>query len=268
MNKRYVANTGVGLSLLGLGTVKFGRNQSVKYPGSFDLPSDEAISHLLAIAHAAGITTLDTAPAYGLAEERLGRQLKLQNHRQQWQIITKAGEIYDSRLDQSRFDFTPAGLRLSLETSLRRLQTDYIDCWLLHSDGNDTERLNDDVIACLQKAKQEGWVRSIGMSTKTVDGGALALQHLDCIMMTASLSNTGEMGLFDVAEQLGKSILLKKIYDSGWALTAANKHEVMCDTLSQLFRHKAVCSAIVGTINPAHLQENIHALEQAMGRDQ
>ena len=263
VGKRYIGNTDVELSLLGLGTVKFGRNQSVKYPGNFNLPDDKTIEHLLAIAREVGMTTLDTAPAYGIAEERLGNLLNEQ--RKQWEIITKAGEIYHPELDQSSFDFSPRGLQKSLENSLRKLHTDYIDCWLLHSDGNDVEYLNDDVIDCLQKAKQDGWVRSIGMSTKTVKGGKLALQHLDCIMMTASLKNTDEMELLDIATLLGKGIILKKIYDSGWALTSDNKLDIMKETMQNLFSYASVCSAIVGTINPAHLQENIDSLKAALG---
>ncbi len=263
MKKRLIAQTEVFFSQLSLGTVKFGRNQSVKYPDAFDLPSDADLLNLLDIAKRAGMSTLDTAPAYGIAEERLGKLLK--GSRQHWEIITKAGEFYDSKNNISHYDFTPKALRNSLENSLRKLQTDYLDCWMLHSDGNDLERLNDDVITLLLKVKQEGLVRSIGMSTKTVEGGKYALQHLDCIMMAASLNHTEENTLFPVAEKLGKSIIVKKIYDSGWALTSENKQQTMQQTLHALFQHKAVSSAIVGTINPQHLQENIDAYLAAMG---
>jgi len=75
MKKRPIALTDVELSSLTLGTVKFGRNQSVKYPGSFDLPRDKEITTLLSQAQEQGITTLDTAPAYGISEERLGALL-------------------------------------------------------------------------------------------------------------------------------------------------------------------------------------------------
>lgn len=262
MKKRHIGETDVALSMLSLGTVKLGRNQSVKYPTAFDLPSDDDASFLLDIARHAGISTLDTAPAYGYAEERIGKLLKGQ--RQHWQIITKAGEKFSAESNESNYDFSPKGLRKSLENSLRQLQTDYIDCWMIHSDGNDIERLNDDIILCLQKAKQEGLVRSIGMSTKTVEGGEYALHHLDCIMMTASLENTVETALFSTALQLKKSVILKKIYDSGWALTSDNKTDIMRNTMHQFFHHDAVCSAIIGTINPTHLQENITAFEEAM----
>ena len=69
---RTLGSTGMSLSPLGLGTVKFGRNQGVKYPSHFDLPSDQQIRNLLAQAQDLGINLLDTAPAYGISEERLG----------------------------------------------------------------------------------------------------------------------------------------------------------------------------------------------------
>lgn len=263
MTPRPLGQSGLCLSPLSLGTVKFGRNQSVKYPSRFDLPDDKAICDLLAKAHEHGITTLDTAPAYGIAEQRLGQLL---TNRHDWQIITKAGEYYDAASDSSHYDFNPKTLRQSLDNSLRLLNTDYIDCWLIHSDGNDLANLSDEAIKLLQEVKQAGLVRTVGMSTKTVAGGAYALEHLDCIMMAASLNNQEEAPLFEVAAKLNKGLLLKKIYDSGWALTADNKQDIMQQTLARLFAQPAVCSAVIGTINPLHLQQNIDALNAALRR--
>lgn len=261
VKKSAIANTDVYISALSLGTVKFGRNQSVKYPSSFDLPNDKDLLLLLDHAKQLGINTLDTAPAYGIAEQRLGQLLK--NQRKKWHIISKAGEIYQASTDTSHYDYSARALKAALDNSLRQLNTDYLDCWLLHSDGNDIQNLNDEAIHCLQQAKQQGLVRSIGMSTKTLKGGQLALQHLDCIMMTASLQHTEETPLFEYAASLNKSIILKKIYDSGWALQQADKTDIMKNTLQQFFQHTAVASAIIGTINPQHLAENVEAYQHA-----
>ena len=72
---RILGSTGLEVSTLGLGTVKFGRNSGVKYPNQFDLPDDEQIRQLLAQASDHGMNLLDTAPAYGSSEERLGLSL-------------------------------------------------------------------------------------------------------------------------------------------------------------------------------------------------
>ncbi len=72
MELRPLGSTGIKVSLLGLGTVKLGRNEGVKYPRPFDLPDDRSVVALLETAQSLGINLLDTAPAYGRSEERLG----------------------------------------------------------------------------------------------------------------------------------------------------------------------------------------------------
>ncbi len=133
-----LGKTDIRISRLGLGTVKLGRNQSVKYPESFELPSDVDTRQLLHCARDLGINLLDTAPAYGVSEERLGYLLR--GERKEWVICTKAGEEFSRDYESdgsSNFDFEATALRKSVERSLRRLRTDYLDLVLIHSDGND-----------------------------------------------------------------------------------------------------------------------------------
>ena len=130
---RPLGSTGLTVSPLGLGTVKLGRDQGVKYPNGFTIPDDAAARELLAQAHDLGINLIDTAPAYGTSETRLGPLLRGQ--RQQWVIVSKVGEEFDN--GQSHFDFSPTHTRFSVERSLKRLETDFIDLVLVHSDGND-----------------------------------------------------------------------------------------------------------------------------------
>src|SRR3989338_2703121 len=76
MPKISLGSSGMLVSRIGLGTVKLGRNQSVHYPAHFELPSDREINELLFLTQELGINLLDTAPAYGSSEERLGKLLK------------------------------------------------------------------------------------------------------------------------------------------------------------------------------------------------
>src|SRR3546814_18567918 len=78
------------VSLSGVGTVTVGRNGGVKYPRGFDLPDDGAVIALLEEARALGINLLDTAPAYGVSEQRLGALLP--GARSDWVIVSKAGD--------------------------------------------------------------------------------------------------------------------------------------------------------------------------------
>ena len=71
--KRQMGSTGIEVSVLGLGTVKIGRDQEVKYPSGFTIPDDDEVRDLLALSQDLGINFIDTAPAYGNSEERLGQ---------------------------------------------------------------------------------------------------------------------------------------------------------------------------------------------------
>ncbi len=62
MLKRALGSTGIDVSVLGLGTVKIGRNQQVKCPGGFDLPDDKTVIELFELAQSLGINFIDTAP--------------------------------------------------------------------------------------------------------------------------------------------------------------------------------------------------------------
>jgi len=61
--KKTIPGTDLDVSILGLGTVKLGRDKGVKYPESFTIPNDEAALALLQQAWDLGINLIDTAPA-------------------------------------------------------------------------------------------------------------------------------------------------------------------------------------------------------------
>ena len=259
MELREIAQSGVRVSPLGLGTVKLGRNQGVKYPRAFALPDDKQASALLARARDLGINLLDTAPAYGTSEQRLGGLLSGQ--RQHWVICTKVGEEFDD--GQSHFDFSPEHIVYSVERSLRRLQTDYLDLVLVHSNGDDSHIINHygalDQLAVL---KQAGKIRAFGMSTKTVEGGILAAANSDCVMVTYNLDYRDEAGVLDYCAQHGKGVLIKKALGSGH-LSSTEANPVLAN-LRFIFQHPAVSSAVLGTINLNHLADNVSTYKQAL----
>src|SRR5579862_8019882 len=168
MKNILIHGTDLSISRIGLGTVKFGRNQGVHYPQGFALPDDQTILNLLAVAEDLGINLLDTAPAYGTSEERLGNLLKHQ--REKWVIATKTGEEFVD--GKSQFDFSPSATRKSIERSLKRLRTDYLDIVLVHSNGEDRKIIEETgIFSTLNDLKKSGAIRAFGMSTKTLDGG-------------------------------------------------------------------------------------------------
>jgi aryl-alcohol dehydrogenase-like predicted oxidoreductase len=256
---RPLGATGIQVSPLGLGTVKFGRNQGVKYPSHFDLPSDAQAADLLALARELGINLLDTAPAYGTSETRLGPLLRGQ--RQDWVICTKVGEEFAE--GQSHFDFSAAHTRQSVERSLRRLETDYLDLVLVHSDGNDLAVLAEPVYEVLAQCRDAGLIRAFGFSGKTVDGGLEALRRGDCAMVTYNLREQAEKPVLDFALSHNKGILIKKAFASGH-LCGAGEDPIVAG-LQLVLGHPAVASAIVGTINPEHLRQNVAAAMHVLG---
>lgn len=245
------------LPIAGLGTVKFGRNQGVKYPKVFSLPDDNHLKNLLALAHELGIRLLDTAPAYGNSEARLGKLLPPHDN---WLISTKIGEHFIS--GKSHFDFSTKSIQASLQRSLKLLQRNVLDIVLIHSNGNDQQILADtDAVATLQRLKQTGMIRAVGLSGKTALGGIAALQDydMDIAMITHNPIYQAEQAVIDTAARLDKAILVKKAFASGHLQQLGSDpitHAMQCvfDT-----RHDKL-SVILGTINPTHLQQNAEAI--------
>lgn len=260
---RPLGRNGPPVSPLGLGTVKLGRNQGVKYPNGFALPDDRSARELLALARDLGINLLDTAPAYGISEERLGPLLGGQ--RQHWVIMTKVGEEFVN--GQSLFDFSAAHTRKSVERSLTRLNTDYLDAVLVHSDGEDRHILqHEEVYATLAQLKQEGKIGQFGFSGKTVEGGLLALEQGDCAMVTYNLNEQEEKPVLDYAHAHGKAILIKKALASGHICQQEGVDPVRA-SFELIFGHPGTTSAVIGTINPGHLQHNVQQAALVLGRD-
>jgi aryl-alcohol dehydrogenase-like predicted oxidoreductase len=256
---RELGSTGIRVSPLGLGTVKIGRDEQVKYPSGFTIPDDKAVRELFELAWDLGINTLDTAPAYGNSEERLGQLLP---HRNDWVIVGKVGEIFEN--GKSSFNFSADYTRMSVERSLRRLGRDYIDMVLVHSHGDDMAIIeNEAVCDTLQELKQEGKIGAVGMSTKTVEGGTWCVENMDVVMATYNPVYTDELPVLERAAELNKGVLIKKGLQSGHADSSVGGGGVEA-ALRFVFAQPAVDSVVVGTINPKHLQQNVELVERIL----
>lgn len=260
-----LGQTDISVSAIGLGTVKIGRNEGVKYPSGFDLPDDNAVLNLLNLCAEMGVNLIDTAPAYGSSEERLGLLIpKLTVRRQDWVICSKVGEEFED--GKSRFDFSARHLRHSIERSLKRLNTDYLDIVLIHSDGRDEEIItNTDCLEVLRQCRDDGVIRAFGMSTKTVAGGKLAVRESDVAMVTYNPSATADAEVIDLASQLNKGILIKKALNSGHSVqhlgaasnVAPSGADSVRSSMEFIFARLGISSVIIGSINPNHLRQNI-----------
>ena len=253
MEYRPLGATGIDVSVLGLGTVKLGRDSGVNYAQPFRLPTMREAKRLIDRAHSLGINLIDTAPAYGTSEERLGELLAGQ--RERWVIVTKVGEEFDGT--RSSHDFSPEHATMSVHRSLQRLGTDWLDVVLIHSDGNDERILNEQgTLDCLKHLKEQGLIRAVGISHKST-GGARAAMDMGADVLMATL-NPKDLSQAEVIEQAGEQrcgILVKKALSGG-------REEPR--SLRLAVQHPGVSSAVVGTLDPEHLAANAAILA---GRD-
>lgn len=274
MELRPLGRTGIRVSALGLGTVKLGRNRAVKYPGGEGaaLPSDQQVHDLLNAAADVGINLIDTAPAYGISEERIGLAMHAQNWfggRDRWVLCTKVGEQFDPDTGASLFDFSEASVRASVMRSLARLRTDVLDIVLLHCSDNDVhDLLETGAIHALQQLKREGHIRSHGASTKSTDAGLLALRDsggaCDVVMLTYNPRERRDELVIDAARMRGVGVLIKKALMSGHTSDlAATLPQSLRDipnagdaAIAFALNKPGVSSVVVGTSSPDRLRAN------------
>ena len=127
--------------------------------GFGDIAEDSAID-LLLYSYDQGVRIFDTAPIYGFgeSERRMGKAFKAM--REKVFIISKSGVTWN---ESKRVDMTndPVTARKMLEQSLRDLQSDYIDLYMIHwPDSKVDIRKAMDVLA---KAQLEGKIKYIGL---------------------------------------------------------------------------------------------------------
>ncbi len=233
---------------IGFGAFKIGRNEGIKYARGYRLPDEASVARLLGGVLDLGINYIDTAPAYGISEQRLGQAIA--GRRAELVLSTKVGETWaDGR---SSFDFTAPGVRASVHRSLRRLRTDVIDIVFIHSSGDDLAILREtDVVAELHELRDAGLVRAIGLSGKSIEGARAALTWADVIMVEYHLDDRSHAGIIAEAADADVGVVVKKGLASG-RLDAGEAIRFILGT-------PGVGSLVVGSLDLDHLRENVLA---------
>ncbi|MFM9964088.1 MAG: aldo/keto reductase [Planctomycetaceae bacterium] len=243
---RPLGQTGLLVTPLGFGAFKIGRNEKVKYPQPYDLPNESVAERLLNGVLDAGINLIDTAPAYGISEERIGKFLA--SRRNEFVLSTKVGERFVN--GDSSFDFTAPGVRASIAESLKRLRTEVLDIVFVHSNGDDLAiQQQTDVVPTLQKLKRTGDIRAIGFSGKSPAGAEAALNWADIVMVEYHLQDTSHEGVIASAASRGLGVVVKKGLASG--------HLPPENAIRFVLANPHVASVIVGGLSLAHLQANL-----------
>ncbi len=140
---------------VGLGTWAIG---GAMWGGSDERESLDTISKALDT----GINLVDTAPVYGFgkAEELVGKALKEYGKREQVVLVTKVGlEWHEDNISRNS---TPERIRKEIDDSLKRLDTDYIDVYLVH--WPDPLVPFEETAKAMNELKEAGKVRVVGVS--------------------------------------------------------------------------------------------------------
>ena len=204
MNYRYLGNRGLRVSAIGLGCM--GMSHAYGAPAGH-----REMAELLAKAVELGYDFFDTAEVYGTPdnphdnEELLGNALKA--CRNKVVIATKFGLRFDMESGQVPYplitDSRPDGIRRSVEGSLRRLQTNYIDLYYQHRP--DPQIPIEEVAGTMQDLIKEGKVLYWGLSEASEEDirRANAVCPLTAVQDRYSMMARWHEALFPVLEELG-----------------------------------------------------------------
>lgn len=280
MQMTTLGNTGLKVSRLGAGLAEIGEQLTIA-----DI---EQASQVLNAALDGGINFLDTAACYGVSEEVIGRTIA--HRRDEYILASKCGHVTGGYMGEP---WTAQTITESIDRSLARLRTDYLDLVQLHSCGVDVLEQGE-VTEAVLKAKAAGKTRFMGYSGDNeaarwaVDSGLF-----DTLQTSFNLVDQhARTRLFPLAEARGMGIIIKRpIANAAWGAERAPRYgragradeyfrraQVMARlgpipdapddrillAMGFVFAHPEVDTAIVGTRNPSHMLADIELLERGL----
>jgi len=205
MKYRKLGATGLEVSEIGFGTWGLGGD-------SYGPVEDRISVKALRLAFDSGVNFYDTSDLYGSghSEELLGEVFR--DVRDRVIIATKGGTLphYGFEMPQ---DFSPQHLKDALERSLKRLKTDYIDLYQLHSPRIEDVGNNERVIQALERFRKEGKIRAFGISVRSPNDGKIAIEQYDFPVIQVNFNMIDqraiENGLFELAREREVGIVVR-----------------------------------------------------------
>lgn len=290
MNKRYSKKFNLSISELGFGGWQLGNGDCWS-----DMTNQEGIE-LVKAAYNKGITFYDTAPGYGngSSEKILGEALK--DCRENVFINTKFGH---NHLNETNFheDF----IEKSINESLERLQTTYVDSVILHNPPIEILQGKTNHKKEFNRLKEAGKIRGFGVSIDTYEELELVLNNLDVdvIEILFNINSQAPKYLFEKIKEKGILLIAKIPLDSGWLSgkynanssftgvrsrwnkeeiitrakiidkikTIVNDEELAKYALSFILSFDAVTTIIPGTRNINQLSSNLEAAAFKLSND-
>ena len=167
MERRTLGRTGIEVSVLGFGAAPLG----LEYGELDEAEGARAVRRAVEL----GVDFFDTAPYYGrtLSEERLGRALE--GIRQEVVLATKC-----CRYDKRDFDFTAERVARSIDESLGRLRTDYVDLFQIHDvEFGSEDAVVEETIPALRAIQESGKARAVGITGLPVEMLGFGMDFVD-----------------------------------------------------------------------------------------
>lgn len=214
MIKRKLGNTGIWVSEGAFGGVEIGMPYGLGASDRKGMLSEAEAIFLLHSAFDSGINFYDTARMYGNSENIIGKAFRF--IRDQVIICTKCKHFLDVDHTMPKKAELLEIMESSLHDSLKALQTDYIDVYMLHQVNTDI--LDDaDICSFFMNLKKEGIVRATGVSTYTVDETRQAIDAgiWDVIQLPFNLMDQQHKVLFGEANRRGVGIVIRSVLLKG-----------------------------------------------------
>lgn len=281
VHRRPLGRTGLMVSEVGLGALELGRNwRGWDQTGNQTRPSEEAATHLLNTALDAGCNFIDTAAAYHLSEERIGKAIG--HRRGEYILATKCGEWCDE--NGSLYDYGAEATGRFIDESLRKLRTDHVDLLQIHSASREVVERGE-TLEAMKTAQQAGKVRFLGLSCgQDAALAAIATGHYDTLQISYNvLDRWAEARVLPLARENNLGVIIKDGLAAGRllappeALPAAQRERYVRagaglraqvgrdpevpDLAALLLRwvlsNPAVSTVIAGTRDPSHLLANL-----------
>jgi len=205
MKYRKLGSTGLEVSEIGFGAWGIGGsvNGDIAYGPTNDRESELTIRRAFDV----GVTFYDTSDFYGFgrSEQLIGRVLN--DVREQVIIATKVG-LLDA---DGAMDFSGKHIRSAVEKSLKRLHTDYIDLYQLHSPPIHIFKQDDRILELLHSLKEEGKIRAFGISVRSPNDGLIVIKKYSFKVLQVNFNMIDQRaidnGLFSLCEKQGVGII-------------------------------------------------------------
>jgi len=272
------------VSLMGFGGWQLGNKSNWNGPDFV-----ESVN-LVKKAYESGINFFDTAPNYGDGNSEIIIGQALKQVRDKVFFNTKVGHGPDGE-----YEFTEDGLRKSIERSLKKLDTNYLDSVILHNPERYILEGKTNLFDVLKEMKEKGKIRKFGVSIDSLDEAKTVLDNLevDTIEIMFNMIHQEPRYIFERIKEKNILLIIKVPLDSGWLSgkygadsvfdgirsrwntdeirtraeiveqikTILGTDDISMAALKYVSNYQAVSTIIPGMKNERQLEQNIKALD-------